>query len=182
MKKEPILKIKIKDRWGQFRDWPYMISHFGKVKRTTRSSGTQPGKILKQNLDPGGYPYVTFSKNNKTKVFYVHKLVAEIFIGPCPEGKQVNHIDGSKQNNYYKNLEYVTPKQNIRHAIRLGLSNNKGERNGQAELTEKDVKEIRKKYKTGQYTQKQLANLYGMSAGHISDIIRCVKWRDLNGK
>lgn len=40
--------------------------------------------------------------------FYIHQLVAQVFIGPRPVGKEINHIDGDKYNNHYTNLEYVT--------------------------------------------------------------------------
>ena len=53
----------------------------------------------------------------------VHRIQAVMF-GLLPDyydDKQVNHIDGDKTNNYLKNLEVVTPLQNLLHAYMTGL-------------------------------------------------------------
>ena len=50
----------------------------------------------------------------KTKSFYVHHLVYEAYIGERPKdrSKVVDHIDNHPWNNYYKNLQLITYKEN----------------------------------------------------------------------
>lgn len=77
---------------------------------------------LKPVLDKGtGYYLVTLVHDGYRKNQFIHRLIASAFI-PNPENKpQVNHIDGDKTNNDIKNLEWVTAKENLDHAIRIGL-------------------------------------------------------------
>ena len=79
-------------------------------------------KRLKGNTDSNGYKYLDVRNPNVDIRFpKIHRLVARAFI-PNPENKsQVNHKDGNKTNNHYKNLEWATNKENRIHAIRTGL-------------------------------------------------------------
>ena len=68
-----------------------------------------------------GYMIVTLCHEGVRKNKRVHRLLCEAFL-PNPENKtQVNHIDGNKLNNCLLNLEWVTPKENSRHAVDTGL-------------------------------------------------------------
>jgi hypothetical protein len=71
-----------------------------------------------------GYYTVGLQINKKKKMFFVHRLVAEYFISPKKDNLQVNHIDGNKANNDFRNLEWVTPSQNTKHAYNNGLNKN----------------------------------------------------------
>jgi hypothetical protein len=59
-----------------------------------------------------------------------HRMVWEAVNGPIPDGMQINHKNGNKQDNRICNLEVVTPSENTRHAFRTGLARADGERNG----------------------------------------------------
>ena len=90
-------------------------------------------KPMKPSLSPNGYLTTTVMINGKRKTMPIHSAVAKSFLGDkTSDGLVINHKDGNKQNNHLDNLEWITPKENIRHAIdELGL-NNKEENNPNA--------------------------------------------------
>src|SRR5580704_4483135 len=79
------------------------------------------GKILKCGPRKDGYCLLKLYYNYEYHAIYFHQLVMELFVGPCPENKEINHIDGNKSNNKLSNLEYITRSQNMNHAYKLGL-------------------------------------------------------------
>lgn len=106
----------------------YQVSNQGNVKslsfgaRNIKHSNVE--RLLSCSMSNLGYRKVELYKNGKSKMFYVHRLVANSFI-PNPDNKpQVNHKDGNKSNNRVENLEWVSAKENISHAISTGLKTN----------------------------------------------------------
>ena len=104
------------------------------------------------------------------KRFYVHILVAKMFI-PNSEGKpEVNHDDGHKMNCYVGNLYWSTRAENQQHAVKTGLLiNPKGTDSYGAKIKdEADIIYIREN--PDNLTQQQLAAMFGVSDTSIGDI------------
>ena len=76
-------------------------------------------KPRKGRLHLTGYLQTSVCNQNGIKIFYVHRFVYECINGPIPDGMEIHHINNDKQDNSIKNLELVTPQQNMQYdAIR----------------------------------------------------------------
>lgn len=80
-----------------------------------------PKKAFKHK---SGYLNVTYSEGRKgyqkTHNYQLHRLVAEHFIGPIPDDKEVDFKDGNKENVHVDNLQIVTRVENVQHDFKLG--------------------------------------------------------------
>ncbi|HEX4774840.1 MAG TPA: HNH endonuclease [Candidatus Saccharimonadales bacterium] len=147
--------------WSYAKVW---IGANGAVRNHT-------GKWLKPYLTgTKGKQYYCVDLGNNT--FRVHILVAEAFL-PNEKGLPfINHKDGDRFNNHWKNLEWCTQQENSDHAERTGLNKRfYGERHGKHKLTSQEVEEIRLKKAKG-LTLKQLAQEYRSCISNISYICR----------
>lgn len=96
----------------------YSVDEYGNVFSHKRN------KWLDGNINHDGYRRYNLHVDNLSKKVFAHVLVAEAFIGPKPNRCEVNHKDGNKLNNHCSNLEYVTGKENVKHAYANGLREN----------------------------------------------------------
>lgn len=152
------------EEWRRLGD--YSVSSLGRVRRETTRTCAKAGMILKPGMRGR---YLRVSVNHRS--VSVHRLVAEAFLGPCPEGEQVNHKDCCKTNNRLSNLEYVTPVENVRHArARLGNWARRGSRHGLAKLTEAQIPVIRNLIASGTLTHREIGNRFGVCAATIDNI------------
>jgi len=90
----------------------YQISNHGRVK-SLKFNNTKKEKILKMPKK-NGYYCVSLWKNNKSKQYYVHILVAICFLNhnPCGYKKVIDHIDNNPLNNKTENLQIVSHRFN----------------------------------------------------------------------
>lgn len=164
----------------------YQVSNTGKVKSLERIVSREKWhkqkvdeRILKPANDGYKYLMVSLYKNRKRHTEKVHRLVADAFI-PNPSNKpQINHIDGVKHNNNAYNLEWVTEKENIQHAVLIGLRNDKGENNPNSKLNCEKVIKIRSIYKNSNLTQKDIAKKFNISNTTVSQIVNRKTWNHI---
>lgn len=125
----------------------YIVSNFGNVMSLPKIRGSGIG--TKSWLDNGiklkaiennhGYLYVYIRKYGKKKKEYIHRLVATEFIPNPYEKPFINHLDCNPKNNFIKNLEWCTPKENYDYMAKLG-------RNQRTEKWLQNLKNAQMKY------------------------------------
>jgi hypothetical protein len=110
--------------WRPVVGWEglYEVSDGGEARSLPRviirSDGRrQPlrGRVLKPAVDRDGYQRVHIGVKRG-----VHQLVVEAFIGPCPPGLEIRHLDGNPANNALSNLRYGTRSENGMDRVRHG--------------------------------------------------------------
>lgn len=154
-------------RWKPILDYPkYFVSSTGMVK----SAKGGVSRILKPGTDGAGYAKVVLWRANYCKTVMVHKLVACAFVPGYRRGLQVDHINAAKKDNRACNLEWVTPKENTRRSISMGLVPRlRGEDSPGHKLTSATVLEIKNLLKQG-VDQKTIAKIYNVNCSTISSI------------
>ena len=132
----------------------YDASDAGTIRRARGGRGTRPGRLLALHRMPAGYMRCGIWLGNRGRTRLVHRLVAEAFHGPCPEGYEVNHRNLIKSDNRPGNLQYVTRSYNLLHRSFEGIG--RGADNHAARLTEEAVRTIRRRYAEGDLEVTQL--------------------------
>lgn len=78
-----------------FEGW-YIVSSLGQVRRIAPGKGARLWKCLNWKINGRGYPCVALCVNGEHTTKTIHAIVAAAFIGPRPNGLDINHIDGDK--------------------------------------------------------------------------------------
>jgi hypothetical protein len=104
----------------------------------------------------------------------IHKIVLETFVGPCPDGMECCHHNDRAADNRLDNIRWGTHQSNMDDRGRNGLTA-RGERNGQAKLTESQVKEIKALLSDG-IPQARIASMFNVSAALIGYIANGTNW------
>lgn len=101
---QPLLEA---SSWGRVRSIPYetpMPSGGFKTNKLSATFGVTAK--MSPNYERKQLPF-------RRKTFRLHRLIAEAFIGKCPEGLDVSHLDEDSLNNKPENLVYASRKENL---------------------------------------------------------------------
>lgn len=116
------------EEWKSIFDGSYEISNFGDIRSVDRTitaskgySIQRKGQKMTPTITPKGYLRVSLMYSGKPHNYMVHRLVAGAFLDNPKNKKEVNHINGDKQDNHVDNLEWVTSSENLIHAYETGL-------------------------------------------------------------
>ena len=116
----------MKEIWKPIQGFEkYEVSNTGKVRSIDRivfnKGSNRQYKVRGKELIPQpnaktGRVYVNlYDEDNKRTNRMIPRIVAETFI-PNPDNlEEVNHIDRDVKNNAVSNLEWVSPKENMKH-------------------------------------------------------------------
>ena len=96
----------------------YKVSNYGRILSCKKN-------LIKSTCICSGYVLVDLYKDGIKSRFLVHRLVALCFVDGFFEGAEVNHKDLNKENNYFKNLEWVTRQENQIHQHKMHNTNKK---------------------------------------------------------
>lgn len=136
-------------------------------------------KKLKPITKNTRHQMITVVIDGKQKCLYIHRLVLEAFVGPCPKEMECCHRDDIPSNNKLTNLYWGTRLDNCKDRIRHG-NTNQGEKCPTHKLKTSEVLFIIKEMASGERAV-TLANRFGVRPGTIRDIIAKRRWKHVNG-
>jgi len=145
----------------------YQVSDRGRIKSFARGKP----RLLKPQPTKRGQLQVGLGRKNYR---YVHRLVLEAFVGPCPDGMQGCHEDDVPSNNVLGNLRWDTQFGNMADKIRNGKQP-RGQQHGRSILFDKQVKKIKQMLRAS-HRQKHIAAEFGVDASLISHIKAGRRW------
>jgi hypothetical protein len=144
----------------------YEVSNHGRVKSYAVNKS---GELLKGKIAKNSANVVEISINGKKKGFGINRLVAQHFVPNTENKTHVVHIDGNYQNNYYKNLQWMTQEElNNRDVIKKGK---------RGKITYEYAQQIRKMIED-KVPQHKIARMFRISSMQVTRIKRGENWAE----
>lgn len=167
----------------------YFIGRDGSVWSHLARMGTK-GELVWRQMKPSrnsnGYLAVAIRPDGQRKhgdnpkTRYVHRLMLEAFVGPCPSGMVACHINDKRDDNRLENLRWGTHKSNSADALRNGGIKVGGE-SPHAKLSDKDVEIIRYLSDRGSRWE-AIAIVFGLNYRTVNAIVKRVQRKRASGQ
>jgi len=158
----------------------YKISSYGRIKSFVVDK--EKGRLLKPALVKN-FRFVYLWYNNKPNRFFVHKLVATLWL-PKPKKNQtiVTHLDRNLKNNHYTNLEWISLEESTKRNAEYFKKKYTGKKypgvRHHTKLKEKDIIQL-KKMLLRNIPQAKIAKLFCISEMQVTRIKRGENWGDV---
>lgn len=121
------------------------VSNQGRIRNAVTKRIVKPFTDKHQE-----YNRVTLYEGGRKVKRMVHTLVADAFLGPKPDGCEIDHINTNKHDNRASNLRYVTRAEN---------------RNNPFTMFNSEVIRIRRGIAAGKVSKEDILRLVGMMRG-----------------
>lgn len=171
----------IKERWKDIHNYIglYQVSNIGRIKRL-KGFRRKNDRILKPvKRSKYGHGCVYLSKDSNKKQCFIHRLVLETFVGPCPEGMECRHLDGNPKNNKLSNLKWGTKKENQEDSKKHGTRvDNSGSKQWKAKLDDNKIREILQLLEMNESCA-SIANKFSVSVRNIYYIKQNKIWKHI---
>lgn len=103
----------------------YEINENGTILRNVKSKKQLKIKLDFHHSKKGYYMAMVHSQSineGKTKRIMIHRIVAECWLGDCPYGFEIDHIDRNPHNNNFRNLRYVSKSDQMKNRDHSNIS------------------------------------------------------------
>lgn len=145
-----------------YRRWNKKNKSYSNIKEMIYKQSSNRGKQRlesdKKKHKYGQYKHVEING----KVTSVHRIVAICFVDNPLSKECVNHINGIRDDNRCENLEWVTNKENVRHAWKIGLRKT----SSMKKLSDDNMHEISKLRESG-LSNPAIGKLFGVTGETI---------------
>ena len=132
------------------------------------------GKIKSLSIGSHGYFQVSLSRDGKPENTTAHSLVMRAFVGECPDGMEVRHLDGCRTNCKLSNLAYGTYAENSADKNLHGTMQ-RGETSAVSKLTEALVRDIRRAW-SFDFTNREISDYFNIHKATISNVVTGYTW------
>lgn len=102
--------------YARVKDFPeYVVKSDGTIfsNKKNKYKCRRGWKKLKPRKTVSGYLMYMFVDGNRSERGMLHRLVGKYFVDGYFDGAVIDHIDGDITNNDYRNLRWVTQKENV---------------------------------------------------------------------